>query len=89
MCIRDRAKLNVFIKLINTSVNKIRQNHEDKAFVGLEKEDGLNIDTLLALVQGLRNDGVDPKIISKYILPDLGFKPDTLPSDLLNLLKEI
>lgn len=85
----QQAKLNVFIKLINTSVNKIRQNHEDKAFVGLEKEDGLNIDTLLALVQGLRNDGVDPKIISKYILPDLGFKPDTLPSDLLNLLKEI
>jgi len=82
------AKLKVLIKLINTTVNKIRQNHDDTSFVGLEDEDGISIDDLVSSVKDLLNNGVDPATISKHVLPQLGFKQDSLPDELLDLLKE-
>jgi hypothetical protein len=82
------GRLKVFIRMINTTVNKIRQNHEDKSFVGLEDEDGMSIKDLIASVKGLLDNGVDPATISKQVLPQLGFKKDSLPDELHNLLKE-
>lgn len=82
------SRLNVLIKLINTTVNKIRQNHSDKSFVGIEDEDGMSLEELIAVVKDLMGNGVDSTTISKHVLPQLGFKQDSLPDELLNLLKE-
>jgi hypothetical protein len=43
---------------------------------------------LIASVKGLLDNGVDPATISKQVLPQLGFKKDSLPDELHNLLKE-
>ena len=82
------GRLKVLIKAINTTVNKIRQNHQDTSFIGVEDEDGISTDDLTASVKDLIDQGVAPATISKHILPQLGFKHDSLPDELLSLLKE-
>jgi hypothetical protein len=81
-------KLKVLIRLVNTTVNKIRQNHEDRAFRGIEEEDGLSTRDLVMSVQDLVKSGVDVKTISKHVLPQLGYTPDSLPEEVLQLLQE-
>jgi hypothetical protein len=78
----------VLIRLVNTTVNKIRQNHEDRAFRGIEEEDGLSTRDLVMSVQDLVKSGVDVKTISKHVLPQLGYTPDSLPEEVLQLLQE-
>ena len=69
--------------MINTVVNKIRKTHEDKYFVGIENEDGLSKDDLIATIKQLQNSNLSDKAIQKEILPILGIKVDSIPSEIL------
>ena len=84
----ERSKLNLLIKMINTTINKIRQNHSEVTFVGLEDMDGISIDDLVLGVKELKDNGIHPDVIRKHILPDLGYKYETLPNEIYELLKE-
>jgi|GEM_PF-325413 len=72
-------------KMINNTVNKIRQTHEEKVFVELDEvkevESSLK-NTILTLLNG----GTDKEIIRTCILPTLGYRIDTIPGEILNLL---
>ena len=80
-------KLNLLIRMINTRINKIRQVHEEKDFVGIEDKDGLTLNDLITCVNGLMESGLSSELIKKEILPNLGFKESSLPQEVIQLLK--
>jgi len=73
--------------MINTRVNEIRQTHEEKSFVGLEEKDGLSTDDLITCISQLKNSGFTSEQIKNDILINLGYKINSFPSEILELLK--
>jgi len=80
------SKLNIVFKMINTIINKIRHTHEEKPFVGMAEEDGMTLDELVSSIEVLKKSGLDPEIIKTKILPDLGYKLETLPDELSKMI---
>jgi hypothetical protein len=81
------TKLNLVIRMINTRINEIRQTHEEKAFVGIEERDGLSVKDLVTCVNQLIASGLSSELIKTDILPNLGFTANSLPRELVELLK--
>ena len=81
------TKLNLIIRMINTRINKIRQTHEEKEFVGIEEKDGLSLKDLLTCVNELKESGLSSEQIKTDILPNLGFTESSLPQEVMQLLK--
>lgn len=81
------TKLNLVIRMINTRINEIRQTHEEKTFVGIEEKDGLSLNDLIAGINQLKESGLNNNQIRKDILPNLGYKENTFPQEIINLLK--
>jgi hypothetical protein len=81
------VKLNLVIRMINTRINEIRQTHEEKAFVGIEEKDGLSLKDLMSCVNELIESGLSNELIKNEILPNLGFTENSLPQEVINLLK--
>jgi len=83
-----QSKLKVLLKMINTEINSIRQTHEDRVFLGIEKENEISEDELLATVHALLENGIDKRIIKKEILPKLGYKMDSFPIEIKKVLDD-
>lgn len=83
----QQSKLNMIIRMINTRVNDIRQTHEDKTFVGIEEQDGVSTNDVILCIKELIRCGIPINLIKNDILPNLGFKINTLPSEINNLLE--
>ncbi len=81
------TKLNLVIRMINTRINEIRQTHEEKAFVGIEEKDGLSLNDLLTCVKELIASGLSADLIKTDILPNLGFTENSLPPEVIQILK--
>ncbi len=81
------AKLNLVIRMINNTINEIRQTHEPKEFVGIEEKDGLSLKDLITCVNELTESGLSTELIKNEILPNLGFTPSSLPKEVIQLLK--
>lgn len=81
------TKLNLVIRMINTRINEIRQTHEEKPFVGIEEKDGLSVKDLITCVNELIKSGMSAQLIKTDILPNLGFSGNSLPSEVMQLLK--
>jgi len=81
------TKLNLVIRMINTRINKIRQTHEDIAFIGIEEKDGLSVKDLVTCVNELIASGLSSELIKTDILPNLGFTESSLPQEVMQLLK--
>ena len=81
------TKLNLVIRMINTRINKIRQTHEDNAFVGIEEKDGLSLQDLITCVKELIESGLSSELIKNDILPNLGYTESSLPQEVVQLLK--
>jgi len=81
------TKLNLILRMINTRINKIRQTHEEKEFVGIEEKDGFSLEDLIKCVNELIESGLSSELIKNEILPNLGFKQSSLPQEVLQLLK--
>ena len=71
----------------NTRINKIRQTHEDIAFIGIEEKDGLSVKDLVTCVNELIASGLSSELIKTDILPNLGFTESSLPQEVMHLLK--
>ncbi|MBT6226473.1 MAG: hypothetical protein HOI47_07445 [Candidatus Scalindua sp.] len=80
------SRLNIVIKMINTTINKIRQTHEESSFAGIEENGELALGDLITGITELKKAGLDSDMIKKKILPDLGYKLDSLPVEITNLL---
>lgn len=83
----DKAKINILIRMINTTINEIRKAHEDTKFVGLIEEDGVSISDLLISIKELKRSGLSSDFIKREILPNMGYKLDSLPTELFEALK--
>lgn len=81
------TKLNLVIRMINTRINEIRQTHEEKVFVGIEEKDGFSAKDLVTSVNELIASGLSAELIKTDILPNLGFAENSLPPEVMQLLK--
>ncbi len=79
----------ILLKMINTGVNKIRQVHEDKSFLNIESQEDseANEADLITAIQNLLNAGTSKESIKEAILPALGYRIDTIPYQINQLLK--
>ena len=82
----EQSKLNVIIKMINTTINKIRHTEINESFVGVENKDGISLDDLIISIEDLLKSGLTKDQIKKDILPNLGFDINTFPIEIMNLL---
>lgn len=80
------AKLNLVLRMINTSVNKIRHTHEEAVFLNIEEKDGLSLNDIISSLTALQKSGFSSEQIKKDILPGLGFQESSLPSEIKQLL---
>ena len=80
------ASLQVFLRTIETSINKIRRNHDDQASMQLESDE-LSSDQLISVVTELLELGTAPSLIRDVIIPELGYEVDAIPEAVWNLLE--
>jgi hypothetical protein len=83
----QNSKLNLIFRMINTRVNNIRQVHEEKEFVSIEKEDGMTAEELESNIVDLLKSGISKDLIKDGIIPHLGFKFSSLPDSIKSLIK--
>jgi hypothetical protein len=83
----QQKQINMIYRLINVSINKLLDKHEDKEFIGVEEEDKISIDSLITYIKQLKNAGFEKDKIKALAFTDLGFKETNLPIELINLLK--
>jgi hypothetical protein len=81
------SRMNLIFKMINTRINNIRQTHEDRSFSGIEEKDGLSLSDIILCIKQLKTSGFSSEQIKNDILPNIGYKADSFPSEILNLLK--
>ena len=82
----QKIKLNLIFRMINNRINSIRQTFEEKEFIGIEEKDGITELELLSQVQMLLDCGMPKEIIKDEIIPHLGFKINTLPQSIQEIL---
>ncbi len=85
---KGQSKLKILLKMINTEINSIRQTHEDRVFLGIEKENEISEDELLSTIHALLESGIEKSIIKKEILPKLGYKMDSFSIEIKKVLDD-
>lgn len=81
------SKLNLIFRMINTRINDIRQTHEEKTFIGLVENDGIALSDIITCIIQLKESGLSAEQIKKEILPGLGYKINSFPQEISDLLK--
>jgi hypothetical protein len=76
----------IIARLVNTSINKTRQVHEDASFAQIIR-DPVEIAQIKASITALKRSGLTNDLIRQSFLIALGFRIDTVPTDILELLK--
>ena len=88
LSLEAKSKFKIVLKMINTEINSIRQTHENRLFLGVEKESEISEDELLATVEALLASGIEKSIIKKEILPKLGYKINSFPIKIKKVLDD-
>ena len=83
-----QAKFKVLLQMINTQINRVRQHHEERVFLGIENSNEVSASELLATIKALLSSGIDKKTIKKEILPSLGYKISSFPREILGVLDD-
>ncbi|GAB3550968.1 ATP-binding protein [Spirosoma fluminis] len=76
---------NLLIRMINTGINKLRHTHEDKSFQVTKENDSIE-DDLESTIVNLIQKGIQKQTIKNTILPALGYRVDTIPHKITQLL---
>ena len=84
----QRKEIDLIIKMVNTTINTLKQVHEDKCFTGNVDDDGISAADLEMMVRRLKSSGIQSKQIMDDILPALGFRIDTIPEKIMCLINE-
>ncbi len=83
-CDKDqKSKILLLTRMINTTINKIRNTHLDTSFYKCEE---IKNDTLLSNIEALISKGYTKEFIKENILKELGIKTETLPKELLRII---
>ena len=84
----ELIKLNSILRMINTTINRIRHNHLDVVYRGVNSGEEPSLEDLMVVIQGLKNAGMSSKYIKNSYLSELGYDLDSFPEEVHNLLKE-
>ena len=84
---QQKSQLNLLLRMINTRVNNIRHVHQEKEFLGVEEKDGIGLSDLIENIQNLLKSGISSEMVKEELLPNLGFKFNSLPEEVKALLK--
>ncbi len=84
----NQSKLKVLLRMVNTQISNIKQTHEDQVFLGIEQENSISTEELLHTIKSLISNGIDPSTIKKEVLPNLGYKMNTYPIKILEVLND-
>ena len=75
-------------RIINSTINKMRNSHIDTSFTHQEvSEEGLALQDLIDTIKNLLEMGTNKGTIKSTVLPALGFRIDTVPTEINQLLK--
>lgn len=80
----QKSQWKTITRLINVSINKLRNTHEAQNFFEHNELDDLDI---VSLVNDLKERGLDSQMIKNYFLPELGYNIESLPAEVLERLK--
>lgn len=83
-----QAQLKILLRMINTQISEIKQTHEDQIFLGIEKDNSISTEELVATIVSLKSNGISSEIIRMEILPKLGYKPSSYPNEILKALDD-
>lgn len=81
---KQKAKLNLLVRMINTTINKIRDTHEDIPFYKCEETKNTNF---VEAILNLREHGYSNDFIKKNLISELGIDLKTLPTEILEMLE--
>lgn len=81
------SQLNLLFKMLNNRVNHMRKIHEEKDFTGIVDNDGISLTDIENNIVELISCGISTEVIRTQILPHLGFKYETLPNNIKDLIK--
>jgi hypothetical protein len=81
----QNAKLNVLLKMINTQMNKIRGTFEEESFINVSEQDPTQTD-ITEIINSLTGSGISKKTILTEIVPQMGYKFESLPLEVKELL---
>lgn len=82
----QRRSFTLLLKMINTGINRIRQVHEDDTFQSGQTCNDSSAGDLVSVIQSLLDAGTSKTIIREAILPALGYRLDTIPEPVNQLL---
>ena len=80
------ASLNMLIRMINTTINKLRNTHSDSIFI--ESQSAFSTSDIEKNIKELQKLNFDNKQIKKMLIDELGFQANSIPDTILSLLKE-
>lgn len=84
---KQQSQFRLITKMINTTINQIKQSHQDIAYVKNSNDSsGISDDDVILLIEELRISGISLDQIKKDILPGLGFSLSSFPQSIINLL---
>lgn len=78
------AKFNMLLSMVNTRINKIQSTQTNQNFLD---DASLSKEELIMNINDLKSRGVNSSTISQYVIPELGYTLESLPQDVLELLK--
>ncbi len=83
-----QLKLKIILKMVNTQLNKIKQTYVEQDFFSLEKENEISVDELMETIKSLKETGITSQLIRTDILPQLGYKKDSFPKEVVEVLND-
>lgn len=81
----QRRLFGVIAGMVNTTVNRMRQVHEDKSFT-TDEENGVTEQDLVRYIKVLKDSGLSGDQIQETLLNGLGLLKETIPQRILNTL---
>jgi hypothetical protein len=80
--------LRIIFRMINTTINKIRQVHEDENFNVMEEKISITVNELSLIINKLKQNGIASEDIRNGFLPALGFRQDLISKEIDKLLTD-
>ncbi|ADE55746.1 ATP-binding protein [Coraliomargarita akajimensis] len=81
----EKLQFKALIRMINTTVNKIKQTHEDTPCVKADSPNSFTNEEIKNLIRQLIEGGMSKSEIRRSILPLLGHTPESYPEDIAAL----
>jgi hypothetical protein len=80
------TKLDILFRMINITINRIKEVHEDQIFSIVEDEYQISTVELISYIKDLISKDISKEQIREAIIPNLGYISESLPIEILNLL---